>query len=199
MRFGDVVQGLHQFSLEVETIDQRGSNGVLKMESHRYYAVVTPCCSIEGKSVLLCPLVPVDKAIFKMPYLKDDLVRINHYIEPQKAILPQRFEKMAPEEKQEIIERPPSYVYVNYFIYKEHDLFQEYDVDIKKGIKSRYYMIDFKNAFRFGCAEISRKKIDYSGFKVLQLTIESREHLRHKMSEFYGRVPDEDREAVELT
>ena len=193
LRFGDVVQGFHVFSFEFESLNQRLQSGVINMSLPQYCVVLTPCCSIKGKVIVLSPLVPVENAIFRKPFFAEEPTRINKYIEAKQAIHPKKLETMHPDELQAISERPPAYAHSNCFVYMEHELFEEYDIVIeKKQIKSKFYMVDFKNTYKVGCTEIEREKVDFSGFKVLQLSIDSREQLRRKISEYYGRVPLED-------
>jgi hypothetical protein len=100
---------------------------------------------------------------------------------------------MSPEEQAERLSAKPGYVFLEVFIYKEHDLFPQYTIPRKEGnITTRYYMIDFRYAFRVNCDKITRKQQDPLGAKRLQLSISTRAELRDKISFYYSRVPEED-------
>jgi len=194
-RFGDVIKGFISATPNVPNPPINSDNTDYSIEiSMSYCAIVSPCCSIKDKVISLSPLLHVNKDIFKNPYFKEDLTRINRIVPPEKSVPPIAFEKMPSEKKAEILSNDPSYAFINLFIYNEHDLFPEYPIRLNGAddFNTRYYVIDFRNTFRVNCSKIENPTNVPPGLKCLQLTIDTRNVLRDKITHYYGRLPAED-------
>lgn len=59
-------------------------------------------------------------------------------------------------------------------------------------------MVEFGRIHRVECSEFDRGKVAPSGTKLLQVSVQTRKELRHKLSEYFGRVPKEDVALLEL-
>ena len=194
-RFGDVIKGFISATPNVSNPPINSDNTDYSIEiSMSYCAIISPCCSIKDKVISLSPLLHINKNIFTTPYFREDLTRINQIALPGKSIPPRAFEKMLPEKKAEILSMSPRYAFLNLFIYKEHDLFHEYPIRLKDAdhFNTRYYAIDFRNTFRVNCSKIENPTNVPPGLKCLQLTIDTRNVLRDKITHYYGRPPEED-------
>jgi hypothetical protein len=206
LRMGDVVEGFISAVPEMdEPITRENfSNYRVMVELPKLLVILTPCCSIGDMKISVVPLeeVGVRKDLFKLPYLEDDMTKLNRKMEPQKAILPARWEAYTPDKKLEILNRPIDFQLVELFVYAEHESLPPYSVYIdKKEISSRYYMIDFRKATRVTCKSIIspneraftediRKKA--LGIKKLELHKDARKELMNKILNYY-RIPDIDK------
>lgn len=208
LRMGDIVEG---YVLSVPKIKNPFNNFFVdyrvEVDIPKLLVVLTPCCSIGDKKISLAPLDEVKdrKSLFEVSYLKEDMTNLNRIMEPEKAFTPGSWSKKTPEEKDKIRNRPIDYQFEQLFIYEEHDLLPKYDVKLKGGDKfiSGYYMIDFRKASRLECdciispndeknfTEEIRKKLLAS--KILELHRDTRQELRDKISNYYHRVPNEDK------
>lgn len=193
LRFGDVVTG---FQFAALRMDSPASSGVpldLKIHVTRppYFAVMTPCCSIEMQSFALAPLVEVRPAFFAVPYFAEDLARINVPTPPEKALPPEHWENLSPEKQSELLDRGMSYAFFDCFVYAGHTLFAKYTLK-KKNVSWEvvHRLVDFKSIFRVECARIEREHDAPSGIKVLELTTEARAQLRDKLTAYFGRNAD---------
>ena len=196
-RFGDVLKGFVSSTPTISDPLLKPSHGdyTIEVSKPSYCAIISPCCSISDKIISLSPLIPIRNSFFKNPYFAEDLTRINRRLtEPKFAFPPHVWEQMPDGKKEEHLLKGSSYTLVDLFIYKEHEIFPEYEVHMKgaDNIKTKYYMIDFRNTFKVNCSKIKDPKNVPNEAKCLQLTIESRRELREKISQYYGRVPDED-------
>lgn len=194
-RFGDVIKGFVSATPSVSNPPINSDNTDYSIEiSTPYCAIISPCCSIKDKVISLSPLLHVNKTIFRNPYCKEDLTRINRTVPSEKSVPPIAFEKMPPEEKERILSKGPSYIFLNLFIYEQHDLFPEYPIQLNGAddFNTRYYVIDFRNTFRVNCSKIQNPTNVPPGLKCLQLTIDTRNVLRDKITHYYGRLPEED-------
>jgi len=108
---------------------------------------------------------------------------------------PSDFAKLNPERQEKIFNQRTQYTLLEYFIYKDHDIFDKYTL---KDRQTSYYMIDFKNVQKIKCEKIKRpEQMSQENnlileSKILELTIEAREELREKIAYFYSNVPEED-------
>ena len=196
-RFGDVLKGFISSTpnLSDPLLKPLYEDYSIVVSNPSYCAIISPCCSISDKVISLSPLIPVRNSFFQNPYFTEDLTRINRRLTaPQMAFPPQAWEDMPPEKKQEHLGKEPFYTLVDLFVYKDHEIFPEHEVHMRgvDNIKTRYYMIDFRNTFKVNCSKIKNPKNVPIEAKCLQLTIESRKELREKISDYYGRTPDED-------
>jgi hypothetical protein len=195
-RFGDVLRGF--ISSTPNLSDLLVSAGIadyrIEISMPRYCVVVSPCCSIEGEVISLSPLVEVRNTFFSNPYFEEDLTRINRLVPPDKSVPPDAWKKMPDDEKFKRQNNGMAYTFLEQFIYKDHDIFSEYEVKRKKApnIFTKFYMIDFRYTFRVICSKIKNPNNVPTEAKCLQLTIGTRQELRDKISHYYGRVPVED-------
>jgi len=206
LRMGDIVTGFVSAVPEMdEPIADKFVNYKVTVELPKLLVIITPCCSIGDEKISVVPLeeVGLRKELFEMPYLKDDMTKINRKMEPQKAIKPQRWATLKPEDQLDILNRPEDYQYNELFVFAEHDALPEYTVKIRSETEfnSRYYMIDFRKATRVACKcivspntkafteEIKQKALCS---KILELHPHVRQELRNKIMNYYCRIPDED-------
>jgi hypothetical protein len=157
-----------------------------------YFAVMTPCCSIELQSVSLAPIVEVRHRFFSFPRFAEELTRINTPMPAEEAVPPQHWAALSAESKGELIARGPSYVFYECFVYEPHAIFGNYE--LKKGKESwtvGHRMVDFKSIFRVDCNQIERDRDAPAGTKILQLTNAARAQLRDKLLSYFGRDADE--------
>ena len=133
----------------------------------------------------------------RLPYLEEDLSRLNHSMSPQEAVSPDMWDKMSEDEKQRKLDLShlKSFAFVEYFIYAPHDLLPEYELKPKGQngrIKTGFYMIDFRSLYRIVCKQVNSAKQSPTETKILQLSIQARSNLRDKFVHYFNRVPEED-------
>jgi len=194
LRFGDVITGFQvvfpQIHKPTTTIP---CNWGISVSQPLYLVILTPCCSIEKKSINLAPLSQIRPSFLDNEYFKDDLTRINRKVQPELSVSHETWEKVLPEtRKEKLLAEGVAYTNLEIFIYAPHDLLEKYNLNRKPPIEMGYYMIDFKTICRIDCNEIEREKDAPTGTKILQLTIPVRQEFREKLAFYYGRVPDED-------
>lgn len=193
LRFGDVVSGFTAVTPQVDEVHPGAFDFSLRISRHKFFVIMTPCCSIEDKVVAVAPLEKVRFAFFKTPYFATDLTRINHPNLPKDSIPPIAFERMPTLQKQQLLERPPVYTFLECFIYDAHDLLPEYEIkQSDKAYKTRHRMVDFKDIFKVECKHIIRDAAAPADSKILQLSIKSRDELRDKLLRYFGRRAEED-------
>lgn len=165
----------------------------------RFSVVLTPCCSIENKTILLTPLVGLRNTLFRNPYLAEDPTRLNRPVPPQKAVSPYVWEnKLSAEERQKRIGEGAIYAFDSLFVYEKHFLLPKYAVDTRDGkLETNCYMIDIANTYRMNYDKINRYTPVPANVKRLQLSAQTRQELRDKVAYYYGRVPDEDKVLLE--
>jgi len=131
--------------------------------------------------------IAFDKALLlkdfgQNPYLSEDPTRINLKVTPEKCLPPIAWEKgLSPDEKQKRIEKGPTYIYVQYFVFKKD-----------KDILTDDMMIDFNNTFNIRRKELGNNNEKMLPVKVFQLSDETRETLRQKLVAYYIRKPEEE-------
>jgi hypothetical protein len=195
LRLGDVVTGFHFAALHM---DSPGTEKTLDVKIHvtrpNYFAVMTPCCSIENQSISLAPLTELRHKFFEFPRLVEDFTRLNVPMPPEETLPPKHWENLSTEEKSKLIANGPSYIFLECFIYEPNAIFATYPM--KKGTQSwpavGHRMLDFKRIVRIECTQIERNRDAPAGTKLLELTIAARSQLRDKLAYFFGRIPDED-------
>ena len=194
-RFGDVIQG---YALAETEINQPTSltDYSISVQHPQYSVILTPCCSIENQTILLSPLIQLKQSFFNNPFFVEDFTRINRKMPVEKMVPPAAWPKIPLKKQQEMLEKGNALAFYDLFIYEKHDLLPSYEINLKgqDNLMTNHYMISFKNCFKINCAQISRSKNIPEGTKVLQLSIDARNQLRDKLTYFYSRVPDEDKE-----
>lgn len=149
LRFGDVVRGyiLTNAILVKPSWETQLDDYTVNISSPQFSVIMTPCCSIEDKTIILTPLMQVYPTFFDNPYLVEDLTRVNRIMSPQQAVPPYVWEGFGDEDKQGRLAEGNTYAFQNLFIYERQDSFLEYTLHRKRGenIVTNYYMINFKN------------------------------------------------------
>ena len=194
LRFGDVVRGFQVTTPQVHEPHLDITHGwTISVSATRYFVVMTPCCSIENKSIVLSPLLPIRPSFLKNEYFASDLTNINRLVPPEKSVPHDVWEKqLPPERKLELTRQGRAYMFGDCFVYEQHDLLQRYQLNVKPPVETGLYMIDFKCMCRVECEKINRDSGAPPGTKLLQLTKEPRQELRDKLIFYFGRVPKED-------
>lgn len=200
LRFGDVLRGYistHPKIKQPFSIQEFESfNYNINVDMPNYSVVLTPCCSIGEHTISLTPLIELRSDFMKNSHFVKDFTIINRPMESEYQFPPDKWKKFSEDEKQRLREKKISYVLLNLFVYKKHDLFPPYPL---KGKEINYYMIDFRNTFKLNCEMIKTQDGKQQEFnqitnsKCLQLSIEARSQLRDKLSYYYGREPEEDK------
>lgn len=193
-RFGDVIQGFINVTPTINKPTDSNPKYDIKIEHNLYFAILSPCCSIDSQTISLAPLIPLNSHFLKNEYIKEDFTRINNKIESQHSIPTKGWNSLNAEEKTNLLEQGEKYIYIEQFVYQKSDLLQEYDYDDpvqKAKIKLGYYMIDFRDVFKVSCDLIKRNNDMPKGLKILELSLDSRNELRNKIKEYY-RTPAED-------
>jgi hypothetical protein len=190
LRLGDIIEG---FSHIIPTFDDfftHKNEFRLDIKNQQFFAILTPCCSIENSLITVVPLISIKHSFLSNDYFTEDLTRINRPGPPEKIFPPIHWGNLSEEEKGKEIEKGEQYAFFELFIYSPNDKFPQYNLKYKdKTLPMIFYMIDFKQAFTVTSKKIQRGTT-YP--KVLQLTIASRGELRNKLAKFYSRIPDED-------
>lgn len=198
LRLGDVVQGFRVATPHVDdpACDKSNAWGIT-VDSPRYLAVMTPCCSIERNSVALAPLVPIRPSFLQNEHFKEDLTRINVKVPPKSSVSRYVWDnRMSNNKKEELLAEGPAYAFLDCFVFESHDLLKKYTLDLKPPVKTidiGHYMVDFKDIYRVNCEKIKRDANAPAGMKLLQLTVATRQKLRDKLALYFGRPPKEDR------
>lgn len=194
LRFGDILKG---YILSSSNIEEPKFNADFKIDvkAPDFCVVLSPCCSIGDKIITLSPLIKMRSSFFDNPYFKEDLTRINRKMLPEQSIAPHIWEGLSNEEKERRKSVGKTYAFVELFIYLENELFPEYTVPRRdeEDFKTKYYMIDFRNAYNLNCEKIVNSKDFPLESKYLQLTKDTRSDLRYKIANYYSRVPKEDK------
>ncbi len=190
---GDVVTGFRAVVPQLHKPGTKGGVLGISVTEPEYFAVTTPCCSVGSQQISLAPLVHVRPAWISNPYLADDLTRINTPGPAENFMPPSAKQRLNDEELQKLLNRDSIFGFVECFVYAQHDLLQTYELKGTVGApkKSGYWLLEFGSAFRVECDQISRKAAP-DGVKLLELSIETRQQLRAKLVNYFGRVPDED-------
>jgi len=195
LRFGDVLKGFFSTTPVVKEppLSSDLKNCSIDVYLPKFSVVMDPCCQIGNQSISLTPLLPIKKSFFANSYLAEDLTRLNRIMTPQQAVPPEAWAEMTPEKKQERLEIGDTYASVRLFIYEKHDLLPEYTIHVgTDDIETNYYMIDFRNTHKLSCNEIITAEKAPLELKVLELSVETRQELRDKVSSYYAAVPKED-------
>lgn len=192
LRFGDILKGYVLVSSDIK--DPKFINEyVINVNVPSFSVIISPCCSIGDKSISLTPLIKVRKTFFDNPYLSNDLTRINRKMKPEEAFPPHVWEGFPPEEKDKRLNEGEGYAFLDCFIYDKNEIFPEYTINRREGnFNTNYYMIDFRNIYKINCDKIINATNSPLENKCLQLSIQTRDELRNKLSYYYWRPPKED-------
>jgi len=194
LRFGDVLHGLVQCTPSIDNPKPDGNvEFKINVSTSNYFAVISPCCSIGPSIILLAPLLQLTSKFFNNPHFVKDFTKINSLIPVEESIAPDKWINLPTEEKTEKLQQREVFVHVEYFIYDDHPLLPKYKLTVRKEEKVLgTYVIDFRHTFQLHCEQIQPSKHSPLDFKILQLSIDTRQTLRDKITKFYSRVPKED-------
>lgn len=199
LRFGDIVKGFVLTNTVLFKTHWNTQNPPydINVFTPQFCVIMTPCCSIEDKTITVTPLINVRISFFDNPYLAEDLTRINRMMTPQQSVSPQVWGQFKAEEQQRRIGEGNTFAHDNLFIYDKHEILHVYPLSRKRGIEVQsittgYYMIDFKNIVKVNCDRIISPSDSPSESRLLELTVEARDELRIKLSRYYSRRPKED-------
>ncbi|MFX1374905.1 MAG: hypothetical protein ACFFA0_03755 [Promethearchaeota archaeon] len=207
LRLGDVLEGyIEAIPLIEEPLNDiifKGYKYDLKIHNPSFSIVMTPCCSIGQNTISLAPLRKITSDIFKDRNSKviEDFTLLNSEIETKDIVSEEIWNnRYTPELREKYELEGKKWAYIDLFFYSEYNIFEEYEVEVKyskddiKSYKTRYYMVDFKNISQLRCNKIITNQIHdvILKTKCLELSINAREQLREKITNYYGRIPDED-------
>lgn len=194
LRFGDIVRGFVAFTPCLKTPLKPQSEYGFSVEVIRsdLFAILSPCCSIKDRLLLLAPLLPLRPEFFTNPYFAEDLTRINRKMSAQNAIPPKAWDNLDDQERQERLNSPPSYAFLELFVYDHDDRLPEYELARAPNGRAGHFMVDFRHAFRVNCADVIKPDNSPVDSKILELSIAARGEMRDKIASFFQRVPAED-------
>jgi hypothetical protein len=194
---GDVLTGFRLVSSVLDDPGNVAQEIKITVSCPEYFAVMTPCCSIGDKRIALAPLVPIKSSFWTNPYFVDDFTRINHKALESQLTPPSEWQKLSEAERADRESAGLAYGLVDSFVYAPHGLLKRY-LAPKKGAPAEagHYLLEFGSAVRVDCKHVVRNKAVPSGVKVLELTVETRNSLRAKLVNYFGRIPDEDTVAM---
>jgi hypothetical protein len=205
LRLGDVVSGFVTATpSQDEPITKSFVGYKVDVKLDPYLVVLTPCCSIERKTISVAPLIEAKRStFFKNEKYKKNMILLN---QPR---LPREWRELGEDEITAESEDEEIYTNCSIFIYAGHPLLPKYNVKIPLGEKKfdvfegEYYLIDFRNISKVNCACIAHEKegkTNYSDMlmkmtssKILELSIEARSDLRNKLAYYYLRIPEVDK------
>jgi hypothetical protein len=193
LRLGDVITGFQVATPQVHQPFAEKSEWTIAVAKPPYLVVMTPCCSIEKKGLVLAPLTPIRPVFLMNEHFAEDLTRINREVVPEKSVPIEVWEKrLPPERKEEMLAMGPSYAFRDCFVYDQHDLLRPYTLNSKPPKETSFYMVDFKCTYRIDCNLIDRDVAPPPEMKILQLSVPTRDELRRKLAMYFGRIPKED-------
>lgn len=199
-RFGDVIKGFIHISpvIRAPLKEFTEIDYTINVNHYKYYVILSPCCSISDKIISLSPLIQIRGSFFDNPYFEENLTNINRKMAPKQAVPEKIWNNLSQEEQIKRNADGMAYAFQELFIYESNVLFKEYEINRKGGnIKTNFYMIDFRNTYKVDCEKIINPVNVPIESKCLQLTVETREELRSKISFYYGRTPNKDRVLLE--
>ena len=195
LRFGDVVSGFISSipNMMEPNIDHKHPEYKLELSMPDFCVVLSPCCSIGSATITLVKLEQVQGTFYKNPYFANDLTNINRLVQPEKSLPPNKWENLTPDERDKKMLEGNAYAFMELFIYSENNYLPKYKMPIDKVEREiGYYQIDFRKSFRVSCQKIKNAKESPIEVKILQLSVNTREELRNKISTYYSRAPRED-------
>lgn len=215
LRFGDVVRGfLSTYPILSRPMKNTMESYTIEINTE-LSVVLDPCCSIGSGTISISPLTQIKGYYWDNPSLFADITRINRKGHSKDFMNPGKWNICTDDEKTQFLNDIEEYAYKNIFVYKEHPLFDEYEITRKCRFeevidpntklpkynevgntfkfRTRNYMTDFKNIRHIDCEKIveSEKPIDEAILDsiVLQLSDATRAELRSKMGDYFARIP----------
>ncbi len=199
LRLGDVVTGLvaHTPYLSSSSQAERAFDYRVDVDRLHRSVVLVPCCSIGDKAILVAPLRHIFTKFLNNPYFEPDITRINREMRGVDSVSTSDLQNLKPQRRDSLLAANKLYALLEHFIYAPHELLEHYT------LKSRdvgHYMIDFRDTRKVKCESVISNEEEPTALfpgKLLQLSIETRRELRLKMVEYFGRIPDEDKEVTQ--
>ena len=191
LRLGDIVSGFTIGTVNLPKV--LADEYSVDLERPRA-AIMTPCCSIGERTILLSPLKKIHKRLLETPYLREDLTNLNRPMTRVQGFSPDRLKRLR-EDERIAIEADTRKVlgFVEIFVYAPHDLLPTYECKIgRTTVPVGHYMIDFREIHRIKCNEIQSAENSPLNSKLLQISRTSREQLRTKLANYFGRSAPED-------
>jgi hypothetical protein len=196
-RFGDIIEGFATATPIINNppIDASRLSFQIDIAKSGFYVVLSPCCSINERIVVLCPLIELRAAFLNNPYLQEDLTRINKPMMPEQSVPPDCWQRLPDSEKQKRLSVGLQYAFVELFVYAEHPILPSYFLSLRDGSREecKQHMIDFRQSFTVRCERITNNSTPFENVKCLQLSTDIRSELRAKMAAYYSRIPEEDK------
>lgn len=208
LRFGDVLECFPSAHAVVETpAATQPGQGEFEIQLAQNLAVIlTPCCEI-GKSVhlTLAPLYPLSRWPYplKNEYFREDPLRLNCRTDPERCVPHREWAMMDELERQDRLSKGPVFAFNYVFVYPNQPPVlsdAEFDFDLGDGRQtytSKWHYVDFHDAYRVRITKERHK--EFADEKKLELTVDNRNALREKLSQFYGQIPEEDRVPITAT
>jgi len=194
LRMGDVVRGFILGAAHQEFPKIEPHNFRVNLRSPQFSVILTPCCSIGDKTLALAPLVQINCKWLENPYFRDDLTNINREMNPEQSIPLEVWNHLSEDEKQRRLNNGKAFALVEWYIYPPHDVLGSYKVKRENSdIEIGYYAVDFRSIYKVECTAVVNTKQAPITAKVLELSISARAELRNKLSDYFGRIPDEDK------
>jgi len=203
LRFGDIVHGcvsaMPRVSLSGSTERRVGSQaGGMRFEIEvlqpDFSVILTPCCEISDELLLTAPLerIPSSKWLDN-PYISEDPLHLNEIMTREQSVTPDTWNSWPREKRAGAQNELPGYAFRHYFVYpgktSSSQLLPSYTL---REHQVDFYVIDFRHTSALE-HDLKRSEQHVVGQKYLQMSPQARETLRLKLSDFYGRIPEEDR------
>ena len=196
LRFGDVVKGftatLPEFKQPILNFPTDKDYNI-KIFMPLFSVVLSPCCSIENGKICLAPFKQIRPSLIINQYFKEDLTRVNKIVAPEYRLPPEELAKLTSQERTIELSKT-EYMFVELFVYAEHEYFPEYEVKYKDQIfKTKCYMVDFREIHRIDCRLLAEDDASARAAKCLQLSVQTRQDLRGKIVNYFNRAPEKDK------
>jgi hypothetical protein len=201
MRFGDVVRCFPSTHVLVAA-PPPGTSIPTQYEIHLLSGlaiILTPDCEI-GKSayLTLAPLTSLKQYHFplKNPFFRADPMLLNVRVPRENSIPPDDWSRKTDEERAAERAQGPTFPFTWMFVYpNKPPILNDESVTMDFGggretLPIAWHYADFRDAFR---VQITKERHrEFAGEKKLELTPDSRNILREKLSYFFGQIPKED-------
>jgi len=195
LRLGDVVTGFPVATPAAHDTEANKRTATWSIRAVRpsFLVVMTPCCSIEDKSLLLAPLSQIRASFLRNPWWQEDLTRLNRKMPFENSIPPEHLKNLSDTERTERAAAGDQYAIGECFVYAPNSILEPYTLHTKPPSGNiAHYMVDFKSIFRIECDFVIRPAKAPAGTKMLELTIRTRTDMREKLAHFFSRPAKED-------
>lgn len=220
LRFGDVVKGyLCAIPKVVKPFTNNNAESYsIQIDNPIFSVVLDPCCEVGSGIISLAPLEQVNSRLWDIAFLAKDMTLLNIPGNAKNLMHPSTWNKLSEEEKKSAMQEADKFGHTPFFVYSGNPLFPEYTI-IRENMytetidtvtqlptygvtKQQVSFVtkkrtrNFKNIFRVNCDKIvtADKPLDeiIKQSIVLQLSIKTRNQLREKLSNYFGKRPAED-------